>query len=533
MMGLEGLLTGHLLCDRYHVQRVIGRGGMGAVYSARDVRLERAVAVKVISVATADVAARVRLRARFHREARAAARLQHPNVVTVHDFGTDARLDLDFLVMELLRGEDMATRLQRTGPADMATALEILEQAARGIAAGHRLGLIHRDVKPGNLFLAEDGASGRLRVCVLDFGIVQLTADEDEEATATHLTVAGRAPHSPAYAAPEQLRGDSSLTPASDVWGLGVTAFQVLTGERPFTDAEQRRMMDGMPVPAPSARARNPRLPEPLDDVLRIALSYRPADRFRDAAALATALADARRGVVPRIAAAGAAAARPASTRQDAHGPEDDHTLLHPAWQPQPHPSRAHDPRSWVAEPTDRGTLLDPALAGAAPHGPAPVAAPRDGAVGTPASPVGSVPDHPARLHPVRRWLKRAASVAWQLTITAASMAAAVAFGMGMVEAFYNNLTEPFYATVAGLTLSIPWAVHRLFGSRSSYLLAMLGSVAVAVAVFRFLAPLAGPETAVMALGPAQLLASVVIARLTRRRRRLEEETAAVASVQP
>jgi serine/threonine protein kinase len=521
-MGLEGLLTGHLLCDRYRVERVVGRGGMGAVYCATDVRLERGVAVKVITVATADVATRVRLRSRFHREGRAAARLQHPNVVTVYDFGTDTRLDLDFLVMELLRGEDMAKRLQRSGAPDLATGLEIMEQAARGIAAGHQVGLVHRDVKPGNFFLVEAGNSGRLRVCVLDFGIVQLTS-EDEEATATHLTVAGRSPHSPAYAAPEQLQGESRLTPACDVWGLGATAFQILTGERPFTDAEQRRMMDGMSVPAPSARARVPQIPEAVDDLLRISLSHRPADRFRDAAAFANAIADARRGVAPRIVVATVASPRESPLRRD----EDDRTLLDPAVQAQPRSASggSFSPRP-LSEPTRDGTLLDPALADLR-RGPSPAAPRREPLPQRPIpAAVGAASSAVTASRAKRRWLRRALSTLWQLMITLAAIVAAGAFGAAMFEAFYNDLTEPFYASLTGLTLTVPWAVHRLLGRRGSYPLALIFCIGVAFAVFRFLAPLVGPEPAMMTLVPAQVLGAAWIARMTRRPR--EDDVAAL-----
>lgn len=525
MGGLEGLLAGHTLCDRYRVEQVIGRGGMGVVYRATDTRLDRPVAVKVITTATAEVAARARLRARFHREARAAARLQHPNVVTTYDFGTDPRLDLDFLVMELLRGEDVASRLQRAGPPEPGTALAIAEQAARGVAAGHQAGLVHRDVKPGNLFLVESGDAERLRVCVLDFGIVQLSAD-DEEATATHLTVAGRAPHSPAYAAPEQLRGDPHLGPACDVWGLGATAFQLLTGQRPFSDAEQRRMMDGMAVPAPSARALDPRIPDAVDDVLRIALSHRPADRFRDAAAFANALADARRGVARSRISAAAAAPRPAPAAA-----AGDHTLLDRAAPPGPAPRQPAPQPLWrpfappPAEPAPDGTLLDPGLVRPA-HGHSPTPAPQRTGPQAPA-PAAS-PSAPSA--PKRHWVRRAAHALWQATVTLASMAVAAGLGFAMFEAFYNNLTEPFYASVTGLTLAVPWAVHRLFGRRSSYLLAMLGCVGAAVVVFRFVSPLTGPETALVALAPSQFLAAAWIARLTRRGPAVDEATVLLSS---
>jgi serine/threonine protein kinase len=500
-MGLESLLTGHLLCDRYRVDRVIGRGGMGAVYRATDVRLERAVAVKVITAAGGDISARDRLRARFHREARAAARLQHPNVVTVHDFGTDSRLDLDFLVMELLRGEDLARRLGRCGPPDPATALELMEQASRGVAAGHTIGLVHRDLKPANLFLSDAGSGGR--VCVLDFGIVQLSAEAGDEATSTQLTMIGRAPHSPAFAAPEQLRGDDRIGAPADVWALGATAFLLLTGTRPFDETAQRRMMDGATLPAPSARARAPHVPEHLDDLLRVALAQHPADRFRDAGALAAALADARRRGAA-FATAGAAASDAWRTPA-ARAAEEDATLL----ETDSTPTRAVTLAARGApEPMDH-TLLDPTSERR--HGPSLEEMPRPNA-----APVSLDDPHVAPRRGGR--LRRAASAVWSFAVTVASVAVVGLFGYAMFESFLANLTEPFYASVAGFTVSLPWAVYRLAGRQGSYPLALVGSVVAAIAVFRLVAPLAGPEGALIALGPAQLLTCGGIVRLTRRR---------------
>lgn len=475
MTGFERLLAGHLLCDRYRVETVIGRGGMGAVYSATDLRLERAVALKVVTVPAPDAAARARVRARFHREARAAARLQHANVVTVYDFGTDPRLDLDFLVMELLRGEDLATRLARSLP-PLDLAVEVLRQAAEGLAAGHRAGLVHRDVKPGNLFLASDPRAEGLRVCVLDFGIVQLAAEE--EATMTHLTLAGRGPHSPAYAAPEQLRGGSDLSPACDVFGLGVTAFQLLTGARPFSEVEQQRMAAGTPLPAPSVQALNPAIPTLLDRVVRTALAHRPTDRYRDAGEMAAALAAAL-GQAPRP-------APPPPVR------EDDRTLLDPAPRPV----------------TRGGTVFAP--------GPAP-------AFGAPLPPV-----RPERTAPVRTraagLVRRTLGALWELTLTAAGGGVGGALWLGMAEAQHRGLREPFYAALIGLTVVTPWVTKRLFGRGSSYVLGLAFSIASAVAVLRFFEPLSGPERALVALPAAQILTTTWIARITRRKPKPEVE---------
>jgi serine/threonine protein kinase len=290
MAGLESLLKGRELAGRYRIEEVIGRGGMGAVYRATDQRLGRPVAVKVITASAGnDPEVRERLRARFRHEANAAANLpHHPNVVPVYDYGTDDELGLDYIVMELLRGEDLATRLQRGGVPPMAEALRILQHAARGVAVGHRAGLIHRDVKPGNVFLVQHGDDDEMQVRVLDFGIAKAMTEEDTASAG--LTHDGRAPLSPAYASPEQLRGDARLNPASDVFSLGALGFQLLSGTRPFTDADRARMGAGLEVPVPALRARNPQVPDEVEQVIRRALSPDPAQRYPDASAMASAL---------------------------------------------------------------------------------------------------------------------------------------------------------------------------------------------------------------------------------------------------
>ena len=289
--GIEGLLAGRTLMGRYRIEEVIGRGGMGAVYRARDAQLGRDVAVKVVTVAAPDRDAHQRLRARFQREARAAAALHHPAVVAVYDYGTDPELGLDFLVMELLRGEDLASRLQRKGPPALPTAISILEQAARGLAAGHRAGLIHRDVKPGNIYLEDGDRIGDVRVKILDFGIADLSgAGED---TLTHLTVHGRSPYSPAYASPEQLRGEPRLTPATDVFSLGAVGFHLLTGRRLFTSADPRQMLVETSRALAEERQRLSTLPSAVETALRRSLAQRAEDRYASAGQFADALAGA------------------------------------------------------------------------------------------------------------------------------------------------------------------------------------------------------------------------------------------------
>jgi tetratricopeptide (TPR) repeat protein len=318
------------------------------------------VAVKVITVSGAnDPEVRDRLRARFHREARAAAGLpHHPNVVPVYDYGTDEELGLDYIVMELLRGNDLATRLARSGPPPLAAALKILHQAARGLAVGHRAGLIHRDVKPGNIFLAQAGQD-ELQVRVVDFGIAKLADDED---TLNSLTQDGRAPHSPAYASPEQLRGLSNLTPASDVFSLGAVGYQLLTGERPFSDSDRNRMSLGMPVPVPALRSRNPAIPAPVEGIIQRALSFDPEDRFADSGEMATALDRTLRELpeqpldaYPSVSLPPLAVASAADAADEDHtefmGGDDDHTLLTPESPPTPPPPVAAAPAAPVERP--------------------------------------------------------------------------------------------------------------------------------------------------------------------------------------
>jgi serine/threonine protein kinase len=292
MSDLGELLIGHVLGDRYRVEEVLGEGGFGVVCRATELRPDggaREVAVKVLKVpGWIRGEQRERLRDRFRHEASFAARLPpHPNVVPVYDFGT-YRGKMDFLVMELLRGEDLRTRLERPDPIPLAAALEILRDAARGIAVGHQGGLVHRDVKPGNIWLGTDSA-GATHVRVLDFGIAKLVDVEGDE-TLTHVTLIGEGVFSRFYAAPEQLRRETQLTRATDVYSLGVVAFEVLTRTRLFTHEDQNRREAGLPVPTPSLRARNSGVTEAVEAIVRKCLADSPAGRYPHAGAVAEAL---------------------------------------------------------------------------------------------------------------------------------------------------------------------------------------------------------------------------------------------------
>lgn len=321
---MEQLLIGRVLAERYHVEDILGRGGMSVVYRSLDTRLSRPVALKIVAFPP-DIADNDRqmLRDRLRREATAAASLSsHPNIVQVYDYGTDADLDLDFIAMELLIGEDLKEVLAGGGM-DYPEAVEILGAAAAGVAAGHRAGIIHRDVKPANIFLTSE--SGRMIVKVLDFGIAKAldpTAGED-------LTRHDQAPHSPAYASPEQL-SMKGQTFASDVYQLGLVAYELLAGERPFSADDRHLIAAGGKVPLPEG-PRWAAVPEAVRTVIRTALASDPAARFRDAIEFCSAFEAAVEGdatvALPEP-------PRAVASEDPVEVPVDDHTIASSAGGP-------------------------------------------------------------------------------------------------------------------------------------------------------------------------------------------------------
>jgi hypothetical protein len=261
------------LPERYRVVRHLANGGMAGVWEAHDDLLDRDVAIKVLAQHLNDDD---RARQRFQREARAVAGLSsHPHVVTIYDVGEhDGR---SFIVMELLRGGTIADRLRAEEPIPPALALRWLSEAAAALDAAHDAGIVHRDVKPANMLLDERG-----RLALADFGIARL-AWEDQ------VTLTGQVLGTAAYIAPEQAIGDPA-TPASDRYSLGVVAYELLTGERPFRAenfaAQARAHVEDDPPP-PSQRSD---VPEPVDAVLARALAKDPGARWPRAAALVEAL---------------------------------------------------------------------------------------------------------------------------------------------------------------------------------------------------------------------------------------------------
>jgi hypothetical protein len=517
MYGIAGLLTGRTLCGRYRIDAVIGRGGMGAVYRATDERLGRAVAVKVIGITAADAGEHGRLQARFLREARAAAALHHPNVVSVYDFGTDDAVGLDFLVMELLNGEDLAVRLARTGPPPLHVALSILRQAARGLAAGHRVGLVHRDVKPGNLFLETSDHADEPHVRVLDFGIAQVAG---EEGTMTHLTEFGRSPFSPAYASPEQMRGEQRLTPASDVFSLAAVGYNLLTGIRPFTSSDAGRMEEEVADAIRAFPARAPGLEPNIREALVRALAIHPLQRFPDASGFADALTH---GVQPApVAAAAAPVSAPAMQRRPRLGAvsvePDEGTRL----QTQQPAARATRERTIPPAFAPRAATVPPqAAAYDAPAVAQQLAAPPPYAAPVQATPAPAyAAGMPAEAVPQKRpgGVRRFFRGLWSFTVTTAVMAlfvgAWVLAGNGVVQGRMDHL----YAGAAASVLFTPLAVHRLTARRGRYGFTLFGSIIATATAVYYVGRDTDPAIVLAAMFGMQVVTSFVMARLTRRR---------------
>ncbi|QLY34267.1 serine/threonine protein kinase [Nocardia huaxiensis] len=241
---------------------------MGAVYLARHPRLPRYDALKVLARG-----ADPRFRERFQREARLASRLDHPNVVSIHGSGEDG--ELLWIAMQFVDGQDSA-QLVRDGGLTAERAIAIVTQAARGLDAAHRSGLLHRDVKPANILVTQDDE----RVLVADFGIAREAADP---------TATGMLRATPAYAAPEQIRG-GSLDHRADVYGLGATLYHLLTGQVPYPRDSTAAMVHAHLTATPPRPSRiAPTLPVALDAVLARALAKDPAERFRSCGELAEA----------------------------------------------------------------------------------------------------------------------------------------------------------------------------------------------------------------------------------------------------
>lgn len=232
-LGNEGDLTGAVIDERYELARLLGRGGMGAVYEGRHLGTGKRCAVKLLS--SFEHSGDPEVVKRFFREARASGLIESPNVVAAFDSGIDAQNRI-YYAMELLSGEDLAQALDRVGVLSPRVAVKILVQAATGLARAHELGIIHRDIKPANLFLAR-GPDDEITVKVLDFGVAKVRLSIFGESVDS-LTRGSALLGTPQYMSPEQLKRASSIDEASDVWSLATVLFECLTGSLPWGNAE-------------------------------------------------------------------------------------------------------------------------------------------------------------------------------------------------------------------------------------------------------------------------------------------------------
>jgi serine/threonine-protein kinase len=271
------------IATRYRIDRRLGAGGMSTVFLATDSVLERAVAIKLLAEHLAEDEDFV---ARFRREALSAARLQHPNVVQVFDSGRDPESGRHYIVMEYVDGPSAADLLREQKRLEIDQTVAIVRDACHGLDYAHRAGVIHRDVKPGNLLLSNETGITKLA----DFGIAKA-------AEQTRITQVGSVLGTAAYLSPEQARGDEA-GPASDTYSLGVCAYQFLTGRLPheYTSLTELALKQQQETVEPITEFR-PEVPRELDDAIRLCLEREPASRYRSALEMAEAIEAGLHGV--------------------------------------------------------------------------------------------------------------------------------------------------------------------------------------------------------------------------------------------
>jgi eukaryotic-like serine/threonine-protein kinase len=295
-----GTHVAQVLSANYELETEVGRGGMGIVYCARDKRLKREIAIKVLPP---ELSFRADIRQRFLREAETAAQLNHPNIVPIYT--VEERDNLVYFVMAYIKGDNLGQRLQQHGPIAPVEVRRILREVADALSYAHNRNVIHRDIKPDNIII--DDETGR--AMVTDFGIARALTDSGD----SRLTATGMAIGTPAYMSPEQSAGDSAIDGRSDLYSLGVVGYQMLCGQPPFvannTPSMLVKHLSEKPIPVDE---RWPDLPQDLCRAVMICLEKDPADRFPNAAAFALALDG---GSMPTLATRASAAASSAGTR--------------------------------------------------------------------------------------------------------------------------------------------------------------------------------------------------------------------------
>ena len=275
------------LVGRYEIDAELGRGAMGVVYRARDPRIDRTVAIKTVSLLGLEPHAEQEYRERFVVEARAAGRLSHPRIVTIHDVAEDPFTLTPYIVMEYVSGRSLEEVLRtENGALPLDTALQVTQELAEALDYAHAKGIVHRDVKPSNIIVAADGHPK-----ITDFGIAKLNALDFPQTGVTLGT--------PAYMSPEQLRGDP-VDGRSDLFSLGIILYQLLTGHRPFqgnsTHTISFNVLNRDPVPAP---ALNSELGPELGHVITRAMAKDPAQRYQTGKEMVLHLQSIRENIHP------------------------------------------------------------------------------------------------------------------------------------------------------------------------------------------------------------------------------------------
>ncbi|KYG03021.1 hypothetical protein BE21_53700 [Sorangium cellulosum] len=281
-------MIGTLIEGKYRILRQLGAGAMGAVYQAEHMGTGRRVALKVI---TGELASRQDIIDRFWREAKAAGRIDTEHITQVLDSGVDRDRNLPYLVMEFLSGEDLHGLLKKTGPLAPDVALRVIAQACLGLRKAHEAGVVHRDIKPANLFLARRD-SGEMIVKILDFGIAKVVMEQAQETETAGLTKTGSLLGSPLYMSPEQALGSKHIDHRSDLWSLGISLYQALSGRTPFdhiTAMGQLVVEINYGRLAP-VQERAPWVPPEVAAVVDRALQRKPNDRFQSAAEMRDAI---------------------------------------------------------------------------------------------------------------------------------------------------------------------------------------------------------------------------------------------------
>ena len=298
-----GTHVAQVLSANYELESEVGRGGMGIVYCARDRRLKREIAIKVLPP---ELSFRADIRQRFLREAETAAQLNHPNIVPIYT--VEEKDNLVYFVMSYIKGDNLGQRLQQHGPIAPVEVRRILREVADALSYAHNRNVIHRDIKPDNIIIDEETG----RAMVTDFGIARALTDSGD----SRLTATGMAIGTPAYMSPEQSAGDSAIDGRSDLYSLGVVGYQMLCGQPPFvannTPSMLVKHLSEKPIPVDE---RWPDLPQDLSRAVMMCLEKDPADRFPNAAAFAVALDG---GSMPTLATRSPSAASTAGSRASA-----------------------------------------------------------------------------------------------------------------------------------------------------------------------------------------------------------------------